>query len=281
MNSLIRTEYLSKSFRRTVALRDVSLDVGEGAIYALIGPNGAGKTTLINLLMNILAPASGRSELLGVDSRRLSPRELARIGYVSENQKLPGWMTVGYLLDYLRPLYPAWDCALAGELVRQFDLPLGRKVRHLSRGMRMKTALVAALAYRPALLILDEPFTGLDPVTREELCDGLLAGAEGGTVLVSSHDLADVERFVSHVGYLERGRLALSEEMDTLAARFREVEISLETPPVLPSPWPCEWIRPESAAAAVRFVDSRFDRRKRRVASPGSSPEPAALNSTP
>ena len=210
MNSLICTEDLSKSFRRTAALSHVSLEVPEGAIYALIGPNGAGKTTLIKTLVNILRPSAGRSALLGVDSQKLSPREFARIGYVSENQKLPGWMTMAYLLRYLRPFYPSWDDALAGELVRQFDLPLDRQLRHYSRGMQMKASLLASLAYRPRVLILDEPFTGLDPLVRQEFTEGVLAGAENATVLISSHDLADVERFASHIGYLERGRLQIS-----------------------------------------------------------------------
>jgi ABC-2 type transport system ATP-binding protein len=259
MSGVIHAEGLSKSYRRVDALRQFDLEVEEGAIYALIGPNGAGKTTFIKLMMHILEPDAGRSELLGVDSRRLSAAEMARIGYVSESQKLPLWMTLDYLLTYLRPFYPGWDDAFARDLARQFDLPPDRKLRNYSRGMRMKAALVASLAYHPRLLILDEPFSGLDPLVREELTEGLLAGAEGATVLISSHDLADVERFASHVGYLERGRLALSEEMEVLQGRFREVEITVGSPASLPEPWPDGWYDARSSAAVVRFVESRFD----------------------
>jgi ABC-2 type transport system ATP-binding protein len=128
-----------------------------------MGPNGAGKTTALKTMMNILQPDGGRAEIFGVDSRRLDPAELARIGYISENQFMPKWMTIDYLLSYLRPFYPAWDGTRARELKREFALPGDRKLGQLSRGMWMKTAFVASLAYRPDLLVLDEPFSGLDP----------------------------------------------------------------------------------------------------------------------
>jgi len=101
---------------------------------------------------------------------------------VSENQELPEWMRVGALMDYLRPFYPSWDRALEKELVEQFDLPLERKLGNLSRGMRMKAALASSLAYHPKLIVLDEPFTGLDPLVRDELIQGLLERAEESTI---------------------------------------------------------------------------------------------------
>src|SRR5262249_3655413 len=155
-----------------------NLKVPKGAIYGLVGPNGAGKTTAMKMMMNLIQPDSGRAEILSCDSRRLGPPELARIGYVSENQELPGWMTVGYFMDYLKPFYPDWDDARAAELLRNFDLPGDRKLRHLSRGMWMKASLASSLAYRPQLLVLDEPFSGLDPLVREELIEGLLESAD-------------------------------------------------------------------------------------------------------
>jgi len=259
MSSPISTDNLSKAFRRTEAVNALNLEVPEGSIYALIGPNGAGKTTTIKLLMNILRASAGSAEVLGVDSRRLSPREFARIGYVSENQEMPEWMTVDYLLSYLQPFYPTWDDALAEDLVRQFELPRDRKLRHLSRGMRMKAALASSLAYRPELVVLDESFTGLDALVRDEFTKGLLERAERTTILISSHDLAEIENFASHVGYIEEGRLKFTEEMATLAGRFRQVELIFEAPPPLPADWPAAWMRPETSAAVVRFIDSRFD----------------------
>ncbi len=259
MSSPIRTQKLSKAFRRTDAVRELDLEVPAGSIYGLIGPNGAGKTTTIKLLMNILRASSGSAEVLGVDSRRLGPKQLARIGYVSENQELPEEMTVDYLLRYLKPFYPAWDETLANEMARQFDLPRDRELRHLSRGMRMKAALAASLAYRPELIILDEPFTGLDALVRLELIQGLLERADGTTILISSHDLAEIESFASHIGYIEEGRLRFHEEMSTLAERFRQVEVIFETPPALPKDWLAAWTQPQTASAVLRFVDRQFD----------------------
>jgi ABC-2 type transport system ATP-binding protein len=207
MNSTIRTENLSKKFRRVDALSGLNLDVPEGAIYALVGPNGAGKTTAIKILMNIFGPTDGSATVLGMDSTRIAGRALTAIGYVSENQDMPGWMRVDSFLAYLRQFYPSWDRDLEDELVRKFALPLDRKLKQLSRGMRMKAALASSLAYHPKLIVLDEPFSGLDPLVRDELIEGMLERASETTILISSHDLAEVETFASHVGYLEQGRL--------------------------------------------------------------------------
>jgi ABC-2 type transport system ATP-binding protein len=261
MNSAVRTFDLSKRFPGAVTPDDLNLEVPEGSVFGLVGPNGAGKTTTVKILMNILRPTTGRAEVLGVDSRRLGPAEFARIGYVSENQEMPDWMTVDYLLGYLRPFYPTWDDSLAKDLVRQFDLPADRKLRHLSRGMWMKAALASSLAYRPELLVLDEPFSGLDPLVREELIQGILDRAGETTILVSSHDLAEIETFATHIGFLDSGRLRFSEEMDSLTARFREVEVALEAPLQIPNhpDWPEQWLPPETSQTLVRFVDTHFE----------------------
>jgi len=259
MSSAIRTVSLFKKFRSLEALRGLNLDVPENAIYALVGPNGAGKTTAIKILMNILHPTSGHAQVLGTDCERLAGEAFTSIGYVSENQELPGWMRVESFLAYLRPFYPNWDRDLENELVRQFDLPLKRRLRTLSRGMRMKAALASSLAYRPKLIVMDEPFSGLDPLVRDELIESMLDRAAEATVFLSSHDLAEVESFASHVGYLDQGRLLFSEEMAALSKRFREVEITLSAPAAQPERWPETWIRLEIAGTVVRFVDSAFD----------------------
>jgi len=154
-------------------------------VFGLIGSNGVGKTTTIKILMNILKADSGEARILGVPSVRLDPDGLEQIGYVSENQQLPGWMTIDYLLRYLKPFYPAWDSAYADALVQHFKLPRDRKLSRLSRGMWMKTALLCALAYHPRLLVLDEPFSGLDPLVREDLIEGLIDSANETTEMVS------------------------------------------------------------------------------------------------
>jgi ABC-2 type transport system ATP-binding protein len=238
MNNAIRTEHVVKNFRRVEALRGLNLTVPEGAVYGLVGPNGAGKTTRIKILMNIFRATHGRAEVLGTQSTQLFGRHFASIGYVSENQELPDWMRLDAFLAYLRSFYPSWDQKLEHDLVSQFDLPLDRKLRSLSRGMRMKAALASALAYHPKLIVLDEPFTGLDPLVRDELIQGLLERAEESTILISSHDLAEIESFASHIGYLEQGLLRFSEELTSLVERFREVELTFDTPPPLPKTAP-------------------------------------------
>jgi ABC-2 type transport system ATP-binding protein len=261
VNAVISANNLCKSFRRLRVLDNLNLDVPSGSIFALIGPNGAGKTTTIKILMNILKPTSGQAEVLSVDSRKLGPSHFDQIGYVSENQEIPEWMTVDYFLAYLKRFYPAWDDARADELLNRFSLPRGRKLRHLSRGMRMKAALISSLAYRPHLLVLDEPFGGLDPLVREDLIEGLVDSAGETAILISSHDLSDIESFASHIGYLDAGRMHFSEEMTSLTARFREVEVIVDAPANIPTgrEWPENWLRPEATPAVVRFVETRFE----------------------
>ena len=264
MSSAIRTHDLGKKFRRVTALDNLNLDVPEGAIYALVGPNGAGKTTAIKVLMNIFPPTSGRAEVLGADSTRIAGRAFTSIGYVSENQELPDWMRIDQFLAYLRPFYPTWDRSLEDGLVKQYGLPLNRKLGKLSRGVRMKAALVSALAYHPKLIVLDEPFGGLDPLVRDELIEGMLERASEATIFVSSHDLAEIENVASHVGYLEDGRLRFSEDMAALVERFREVELTLGAAPALQQKWPESWMQVDASGAVRRFIESRFDEERTR-----------------
>jgi ABC-2 type transport system ATP-binding protein len=259
--NIIETSNLSHRYWRTEALRGLTLAVPTGSVMALLGANGAGKTTTIKVLMNLLRPTDGSARVLGVDSRQLGERELAQIGYVSENQKLPEWMTVRQLLDYCRPFYPTWDTALEAKLLQQFDLPPERKLRQLSRGMKMKAALLATLAYRPKLLVLDEPFSGLDPVVRDDFTRGLLEAAELGdwTVLISSHDIEEVERLADRIALLEAGRLRFTETTESLLGRFRRIEIDQERG-ALAGGLPATWLGWESGAGRASFVDSAYDR---------------------
>jgi ABC-2 type transport system ATP-binding protein len=260
MNSVISTAHLPRKFLSTEAVHDLNLEVPEASIFGFLGPNGAGKTTTIKTLMNIFVPSSGSATVLGLDSRRLSTARLQQIGYVSENQEMPGWMSVDYYIEYCRAFYPNWDSALCESLMKQFDLPRKQKLKQLSRGMRMKAALVSAIAYRPQLLVLDEPFSGLDPLVRDELVEGILAisADHRWTVFVSSHDLAEIETLVTHVAYIERGRLQFSEELTSLQDRFREVEVTCDEPMQPPSSWPEAWLKPETSSAVVRFVVTNY-----------------------
>jgi ABC-2 type transport system ATP-binding protein len=281
MTPAIQTQALSKGYHRTQALYPTTLTVPRGSVFALVGHNGAGKTTLIKLLMNMIHPTSGSATILGKECTHLTGADFTRIAYASENQELPDWMTVGQFLTYLKGFYPSWDDA---TLVQQLELPLDRKLKHLSRGMLMKAALASILAFSPEIILLDEPFSGLDPLVRDELIEALmarvrprsLAGSEAfsataeadrPTVLISSHDLAEVESFATHIGFLHQGKLLFSEEMTSLTARFREITITL--PPPAPGEMPAtlvksgnapeSWLLLEQTPTAARFVHIHAD----------------------
>jgi ABC-2 type transport system ATP-binding protein len=256
---MIRVEGLWKKFGRFDALRGLSFDVPEGSAFALIGANGAGKTTTIKVLVNILEPSRGKATVLGTESRRLSPRELAQIGYVSENQDMPSRLTVGEYVAYLRAFYPRWDRELETSIARQLRLPLERKIGNLSHGMRMKMALMCALPYRPKLLILDEPFSGLDPLVRDEFMEELLGQAGEMTILLSSHELAEIDGVATHVAFLDEGKLLFQESMNDLAGRFRKVQVTLEAEAARPDSVPSEWMEVRTFGNVLTFVDTRFE----------------------
>jgi len=255
--NVIETHHLTRKFWRNEAVHDLSLDVPAGSITALLGPNGAGKSTTIRMLMNLVRPTSGQARVLGVDSLRLGPREFAQIGYVSESQNLPLWMTVQQFLDYCRPFYPTWDRELESALLAQFALPLDRRLSQLSRGMLMKAALLGSLAYRPKLLVLDEPFSGLDPLMREEFVQGILEVSLAGewSVLVSSHDIEEVERLADHVILLKAGRLSFSESAEALQARYRRVEVSGIASDASGPLGSMEW---ERSGQLARYIDAGY-----------------------
>jgi ABC-2 type transport system ATP-binding protein len=281
MTPAIQTHDLTKAYRTTTALHPLTLDVPRGAVFALVGHNGAGKTTLIKILMNMIRPTSGSATILDRPTLTLTGEDFTRIGYASENQELPDWMTVRQFLAYLKGFYPTWEDT---ELVAQLELPLDRKLKHLSRGMLMKAALASILAFKPSLILLDEPFSGLDPLVRDELIEALMARVrprslsgeqafaanpdqDRPTILISSHDLAEVESFATHIGFLHQGRLLFAEEMHSLTARFREITVTL--PPPAPGELPAtltrtgtppeSWLLLETTLTAARFVHTHAD----------------------
>jgi ABC-2 type transport system ATP-binding protein len=208
--------------------------------------------------MNLISPTSGTAEILGVDSRRISRKELSQIGYVSENQELPGGLTVSQYLRYLRPFYPQWDESLEKEVLEQFDLPEDRRIGDLSHGMRVKFALACALPYRPKLLVLDEPLSGLDPLVRDEFMESLAARAEEMTILISSHDLAEVEGFATDVAFVDQGKLLFQESMETLTGRVQQIKVTVERQTVMRLPMPESWIDVHEFGNVLTFIDTQF-----------------------
>jgi ABC-2 type transport system ATP-binding protein len=255
---IIQTQDLCKAYGRHDALRRLNLSVKEGSALALIGANGAGKSTTIKVLMNMLAPSAGTATVLGVDSRRLSRTELAQIGYVSENQILPGRLTVFQYLAYLRPLYASWDRDLENSILAELRLPPDRKINALSHGMRMKMALACALPFRPKLLVLDEPFSGLDPLVRDEFLERVLEQAGAMTVLISTHELADIEGIATDVAFLDEGALLFQESMAELTDRLRRVEVLLDHEARSPSQSPPSWLDLCAVGNILSFVETQF-----------------------
>jgi ABC-2 type transport system ATP-binding protein len=255
---MIGIKNLWKRYRGHDAVRGISFSVPEGSAYALIGANGAGKTTTLKILMNILEPTSGSATVLGVDSRRITHRELNRIGYVSENQQIPERLTVEEYFTYLRPFYTHWDRQLESSLRAQLRLPATRRIGELSHGMRMKMALACALPFRPEVLILDEPFSGLDPLVRDEFMDGVLGQAGETTILISTHELGEIEGIATHVAFLEEGQLLFDEPMDRLQERFRAIRVVFDHAASVPQEPSPDWFQLSAAGNTLEFIDARF-----------------------
>lgn len=210
-------------------LGPLDLTVPEGAIYGLIGPNGAGKTTTLDLIMGMGAGEAGSIEIFGLDHASEEVAVKLRTGYVSPELSYNAWRHVGRLMNFLKPFYPTWDDAYCTHLLYRFNLNAEDRITTLSLGQRTRLALVAALAHRPDLLILDEPTTGLDAIAKRQLFDEMLdlMQEERRTVLISSHNLTDLERLADHVGLISEGKLLLEGSVDGLLERFRMIDLRL------------------------------------------------------
>lgn len=257
---VIRTKALAKKYRRTEALAPLDLDLLPGSATALLGRNGAGKTTLLRILMGFLSPTAGEALIFGTKPHKLSEAQKAQIGYIADAQDLPAWMTIEQYLAFLRPFYPTWDEALATRLRKLFALPVDRKIRDLSRGQRVKVAFLGALSFHPKLLLLDEPFGGLDPAVRDEVLDALfdLMSNEEWTILVSSHEIDEVERLCDQVLIMDDGRIVLRGERDTLLARCRSVSLHTASS-LVPASLPAHWWNAQGGEGRVTFLDSHHE----------------------
>ena len=210
--SVIHVLDLTHRFGAKTALDSVSLSLPRGAVYGLVGANGAGKTTLIKHILGLLRAESGSVRVFGIDPVADPVAVLSRIGYLSEENDIPGWMRVDELMRYSRAFYPAWDDAYAEELRQTFALEPAAKIQNLSKGQKARAGLLIALAYRPELLVLDEPSSGLDPIVRRDILGAIIRtiADDGRTVLFSSHLLEEVERVADHVTMISHGKIVLS-----------------------------------------------------------------------
>ncbi len=224
----IETTGLTKSYRKKLAVDHLDLQVPAGTVFGFIGPNGAGKSTTVKMLMGLLPRTEGEVRMLGQPLPDRAEGIKQRIGYVPELHFIYRWMRVHEVIGFCRSMYPSWNDKLCAELVTLFELDVHRRVKHLSKGMVVKLALLLGVAHEPDLLILDEPTSGLDPLIREEFLDGVLRTIceRQKTVLFSSHTLSDVQRLADSVGIIHEGRLlehCSTDELLTGTKRIRAV----------------------------------------------------------
>ena len=224
MNDIaIWTEKLVKVYSQVKAVDELSLHVPRGSVYGFLGRNGAGKTSTIKILLGLARPTAGQATVLGFRIGHDQVAILERTAYVSENKALYGNLTAKELVRFTRGFYPNWSDEAATKYARSFEIPMDRPFNKLSQGNRTKVYLLLALAQGADLLVLDEPTTGLDPVAVDELLRilGQDVVGEGRTVLISSHQLSDVEQVADHIGLIDHGRLLLEARLDDIKSQFR------------------------------------------------------------
>lgn len=227
---LVVTERLTKRYPGHVALRDVSLEIPAGRVVGLLGRNGAGKSTLLHTLAGLTLPDSGRCLTLGRPAAELDTPELTRLGLVQQDARFIEWKTVRQHLEFNASFYPTWDHALEARLVESLEVPLDRKIAVLSPGDRQKLSLLLGVCHHPALLLLDEPMSALDPITRARALEMLLDRLrdDGCTVVISSHLLDDVEKVVDWIVVLHEGAVVENRAFDELQESFAEWTVTNE-----------------------------------------------------
>jgi ABC-2 type transport system ATP-binding protein len=220
-----------KSFRKTQVLTGLSLTVERGKTFAFLGRNAAGKTTAIRAMLGLLKRDGGDVRVLGEDPEKEPIKVRAAVGYLAEDQQMYGWMRIEEIIRFVAPFYATWDHDLALKYVREFELPLTTKIKHLSKGQTVRLGLVLALAHRPELVILDDPALGLDPVMRKQFNRDLITHlqGEGRTVFYSSHLLYEVEPIADEVAILHQGRLLRQADTETLRRDVKQFVVDRHT----------------------------------------------------
>ena len=229
---IIEIKNLVREFGNKLALDNVSLTIQPGTVMGLVGENGAGKTTPIKHVLGLLKAQKGTVSVFGLDPVLNPEGVLSRIGYLSEEGDLPTWMKVHELMRYSAAFYPTWDDAYAMKLLDEFKLDPGAKLSKMSKGQRSRAGLLVAMAYRPQLLVLDEPSSGLDPIVRKDILGAIIRtiADDGRTVLFSSHLLSEVERVADQISMVKNGKILLSDSLDTVKENHYRATFLFEKP---------------------------------------------------
>jgi len=229
MEPIIDIRGLTKRFRGKTAVNRINLTVPQGAIFAFLGDNGAGKTTTIRILNGLLRPDGGQAKILGLDTWAHAAALRPRVGYVPEKPKFYDWMTVHEIGWFTAGFHGGEFTPRYQDMIRRFRLDSKAKLQNLSKGQYSKVALALALAPDPEVLILDEPTSGLDLLVRREFLASMVEMAgDGRTILISSHQIAEVERVASHVAFMSEGQLLFVSTMDDMKQRLVRFRLRYE-----------------------------------------------------
>jgi ABC-2 type transport system ATP-binding protein len=223
----ISIEHLTKRYGRFNAVDDVSVEIPDGSVFGLLGPNGAGKTTTFKCMLGLASATSGSVKFNG---KPLSPQLFEELSYVPERSALYEWMNAGDHLEMQKRSFKSYDAKRANELMQLFSLDPRKRVRNMSKGMRTALSVVLAFATNPQIMVLDEPTSGLDPVNQRAVLKLIIdASAQGATIVLSSHQIGQVERAADHIAVLKGGKVALSGAVDDLKAGSKIVEAIFES----------------------------------------------------
>jgi len=230
MSEILRINNLSKSFGRKKVLENFNMALDKGKVYGLLGKNGEGKTTLIRMIMGIIP--SDKGEILYKDEKiKFNDTSYKKeVGYIPEDSFFFSWMTIKELLDLNSSFYPKWNSKKADEYLERFSLDRKMRIRHLSRGMKLKLGLIAALASEPELLILDDPTSGIDVPTRQDFLKDIIRELceAGTTILFSTHLVHELERIIEHLSILHGGYLIIDEDYQTVRNLAKKVRMTFE-----------------------------------------------------
>lgn len=232
MSAVIDIDNLTVRYARRTAVDAVSLEVGQGSVYALLGRNGAGKSSLVRCLLGLQKPTAGTIRLFGHDVWRERRPLMERVGVVGEESDAPPDMTVAHIAEFSSRLYARWQQETVDDRLRRFAIPRQARYGDLSKGQKKQVALAMALAMSPEMLVLDDPTLGLDVVARKSLFEEVIGelADRGITIMIATHDLAGVEAIADRIGILRDGRLVLDEEVEAIKGRFRRLRIVSQEP---------------------------------------------------